>query len=44
MSFTFLTGPLQNRLKVLAAGLKTYQIPPDYSGNKTSRIYYLNDF
>lgn len=28
-----LTGPLQNHLKLLAAGLKTYKIPPDYSGN-----------
>lgn len=24
-------GPLQSHLKVLAAGLKTYEIPPDYS-------------
>lgn len=28
-----LTGPLQSHLKLLAAGLKTYEIPPDYSGN-----------
>ncbi|XP_003969716.1 large ribosomal subunit protein uL16m [Takifugu rubripes] len=24
-------GPLQNHLKLLAAGLKTYEVPPDYS-------------
>lgn len=28
-----LTGPLHSHLKLLAAGLKTYEIPPDYSGN-----------
>lgn len=27
------TGPLCSHLKVLAAGFKTYDIPPDFSGN-----------
>lgn len=33
------SGPLQGHLKVLAAGLKTYDIPPDYSGNHSSSCY-----
>lgn len=28
-----LTGPLHSHLKLLTAGLKTYEIPPDFSGN-----------
>lgn len=29
----FFAGPLHSHMKVLAAGLKTYEIPPDFSGN-----------
>lgn len=31
-----LTGHLHSHLKVLTAGLKTYEIPPDYSGTDSS--------
>lgn len=33
-----MTGPLQNHLKLLAAGLKTYEVPPDYSGNNSFSV------
>lgn len=33
-----MTGPLQNHLKLLAAGLKTYEVPPDYSGNQSFSV------
>lgn len=36
-----MTGPLQNQLKLLAAGLKTYEVPPDYSGNQSFSVCYV---
>lgn len=36
-----MTGPLQNHLKILVAGLKTYEVPPDYSGNQSSSVCYV---
>ena len=30
---THCTGGLHNHVKVLSVGMKTYEIPPDYSGN-----------
>lgn len=35
------SGPLQNHLKLLAAGLKTYEVPPDYSGNQSFSVCYV---
>ena len=36
----FLPGCIQSHLRILFAGIKTYDVPPDYSGNSVSFNYF----